>query len=103
MTEPAASMTARLTKFSDAISSRPLFCRFTSLRIAVAISGSVSASVRHSGIVVSVAICVFARLKPSLLPFLFADLIEPALVPPALEFRLQPEIQNLVRIGRAHV
>jgi hypothetical protein len=43
ITEPAASSTARLTKFSDAMSSRPLFCRSTSWLIAAAISGSNSA------------------------------------------------------------
>ena len=46
-TEPAASSTAWLTKFSEAMSSRPVFWRLTSLAIAAAISGSVSASERQ--------------------------------------------------------
>ena len=45
-TEPAASRIAVLTKFSEAISSRPEFCRSTSCRMACATSGSASTSVR---------------------------------------------------------
>ena len=43
ITEPAASSTAALTKFSDAISSSPSACRLVSRRMASAMSGSVSA------------------------------------------------------------
>jgi hypothetical protein len=46
-TDPAASRTAWLTKFSEAMSSRPLFCRWTSFEIALAMSGSVSRSERQ--------------------------------------------------------
>jgi hypothetical protein len=46
-TVPAASSTARLTKFSDAISSRPEFWRATSRWMVAKISGSVSARVRE--------------------------------------------------------
>src|SRR4051794_29066639 len=45
MTEPCASSTARLTMFSDAISSISWRCRPSSPLIAAAISGSASASV----------------------------------------------------------
>src|SRR3982074_1277158 len=45
MTEPCASSTARLTIFSDAISSISWRCRPSSPRIAAAISGSASVSV----------------------------------------------------------
>jgi hypothetical protein len=69
-TDPAASSTARLTKFSDAINSRPLFWRSTSFLTAPATSGSVSASVRHIGsLVVSVAI-VFLLVEPGRAPAL---------------------------------
>jgi hypothetical protein len=47
ITDPAASSTARLTKFSEAMSSRPLFWRWSSSRMAPAISGSVSARERQ--------------------------------------------------------
>ena len=40
ITDPEASSTARLTKFSEAISSRPSVWRFVSWAIAAAISGS---------------------------------------------------------------
>src|SRR5688500_18432448 len=48
MTEPAASRIAALTKFSDAMSSRPSACRCTSFVMAAAISGSASASGRDT-------------------------------------------------------
>jgi len=44
-TDPCASSTARLTMFSDAISSISWRCRPSSPRIAAAISGSASVSV----------------------------------------------------------
>jgi hypothetical protein len=40
MTQPCASMTARLAKFSDAIKMRVLRCRSSSACIAAATSGS---------------------------------------------------------------
>src|SRR6185295_11657684 len=113
MTDPAASSTARLTKFSEAISSRPLFWRWSSSRIAPAISGSVSARVRHKGswVFVSVAISTFspgamrARSRTGTLLglpafFRLADLIDPALVASARERRLQPDLEDLVRQTR---
>src|SRR5438552_3718056 len=71
---------------SSAISSRPVFCRCSSSRIAPAISGSASASVRQSGTVVSTAMCL-----------LLADLIEPALMAPALVFGPHPQLQDFIR------
>ena len=46
MTLPVASMTAGLTKFSEAMSSSPSSWRRTSCRMAASISGSTSASER---------------------------------------------------------
>src|SRR5262245_9454521 len=92
---------ARLTKFSDAISSRPWFCRRSSLLIAAAISGSVSASVRQitghprgrRAPEASSRSC--ARLG-------VADLIDPPLMPAALERRVQPERDDLVGQAERH-
>src|SRR5262249_18611997 len=96
MTEPPASSTAQLTKFSDAISSSPLFWRCRSSEIAFAISGSASASVRQSGIFVSVAIKSCRRPVALRALLLFLDLIEPPLVASTLEGGLQPQLENLV-------
>ena len=43
MTDPTASMTDRLVKFSDGISSSPFHCRAFSCSMMSAISGSISA------------------------------------------------------------
>src|SRR5262245_19660824 len=95
MTEPAASSTARLTKFSDAISSSPLFWRRRSLVMAAAISGSASASERQVAGVVCVGM-VFPLGRSLALLFRLADLIDAPLVASARERRREPQRQDLV-------
>src|SRR3954469_10855310 len=94
MTEPAACSTAWLTKFSDAISSRPEFCRCCSFRIASAMSGSVAISVRQREGVSVVDI--------SGASFNLGDLIDAALVAAALEGRAQPQRDNFIRQSEGH-
>src|SRR6476661_7220222 len=102
MTDPAASSTAWLTKFSEAISSRPLFWRWRSSRIAAAISGSDSVSVRHRrGVSVFVVMMSLSKVDGvsgagPLRTFNLGNLFDPALMPAAGECRLQPEGQDLV-------
>src|SRR5437762_9086763 len=83
---------ARLTKFSDAISSMPLFCRWRSFRIASATSGSVSARVRSMALVISVVMSP----SPSASPFRRRNLIEPTLMASTFECRFKPHFQDFV-------
>src|SRR3954469_5141307 len=78
---------ARLTKFSDAMSSRPDDWRFTSSRIAFAMSGSVSSSARQ---------CAAIRFDIALSLLRRGDLIDAFLVTSAFERGLQPQRQNFV-------
>src|SRR4030095_9528508 len=100
-TEPAASRTAWLTKFSDAISSRPLFWRCSSSEIAAATSGSVSASDRQRvgtsvlGIVSSSDRVAVLPLRK--LPFQLHDLFDSALMTAAVERRREPDLGDFVR------
>src|SRR5574340_740482 len=94
MTDPAAASTAWLTKFSEAISSRPEFCRWISLRIAPSISGSVSASVRQR-------VGDWAGAAMYLCLLNLGDLVDAPLVAASLERRLEPQLQDFVQIGRA--
>ena len=90
----------RLTKFSDAISSRPSFCRWSSWRMASATSGSASASVRHIGMsVVSVGMNQFTT-DSTLSPRSRRDLIDPALVAAAVERRFSARASGSRRRGR---
>ena len=100
--------TARLTKFSDAISSRPVFCRCCSSRMAPAISGSVSARVRQRGwtevelgMALTMSRPVGRRTGEPVTSNLFAFfergyLIDAALMASALECCRQPQADNLV-------
>src|SRR5258708_29357994 len=88
MTEPAACSTAWLTKFSEAISSRPAFWRCSSLPMAPAISGSVAASVRQ-------------REGGSTATFDLHDLVHAPQVASAFERRRQPEREDLFRQSEA--
>src|SRR5258708_30551133 len=88
MTEPAACSTAWLTKFSEAISSRPAFWRCSSLPMAPAISGSVAASGRQ-------------REGVSTATFDLHDLVHAPLVASAFERRPPPARADLFRQSQA--
>src|SRR4029453_5977392 len=76
MIEPAAASTAGLTKFSEAINSRPFCCRFCSSWMARAIWGSVA-----------------ARSRMRMLQR--GDFVEPALVTAAGKLRIEKRVHNL--------
>src|SRR5262249_40522132 len=98
-TDPAASSTARLTKFSEAISSSPRFCRSISFRITSARSGSVSESVRRLRsrlVLVDMSWLSSPRLGAKRVGFRLSNLVDPALMTPPGEGSLQPQVEDLV-------
>src|SRR5437867_3568451 len=84
MTEPIASSTASLTKFSEAMSSRVWVCLRRSLAMASSINGScVRSSVTGSS----------PSLFEEVSGLVFADLFETAYVTPAVEAGLEPNLE----------